>query len=180
MKLQLVDRFGGSMETARPFRDLEKLDLLVASLGLSDWLVDLVLADDSAMAELNRSFRDVPEVTDVLSFSYLLRAGGSKPDLAEGDGEARCDLWLDPLESNQPDLAALRMVGEVILAPEFVTTRCRDRGWLLDQEIPLLVVHGCLHLLGWEHDQEQECQAMQTLESRLLAGVGLPHPLAGN
>jgi probable rRNA maturation factor len=42
----------------------------------------------------------------------------------------------------------------------------------------LLVVHGCLHILGWEHDDEADRAAMMVVETAVLRGCGLPHPLA--
>jgi len=39
-------------------------------------------------------------------------------------------------------------------------------------------VHGCLHILGWEHDEEADRRAMTDLETAVLRGCGLPHPLA--
>ena len=68
-------------------------------------------------------------------------------------------------------------VGEVVLAPGFVADRCQDMGWVLEQEIPLLVVHGILHLMGWEHVGNDEVEAMQKVEEGILAAAGLPHPL---
>ena len=186
MRLRLVDRFGGSNAAAAPFRELEKLGPLVAGLGSTDWIVDLVLVDDEVMSELNGFYRGMPEVTDVLSFSYLLPQGDGKADIVRGARGAHHDFWLDPLDCHREDAEAGsepgnrtggRLIGELIFAPDFVTSRCKVRGWPLRGELPLLVVHGCLHLLGWEHDQEEETQAMRDQEMRLLETAGLRHPL---
>jgi len=149
---------------------------MVKTLGRPDWAVDVVLIDDETMAGLNREFRQKDGVTDVLSFSYLQVSGPGDPDLPGGQGHAFRNLWLDTLvrdHENESD----RTVGEVILAPGFVAARCRERGWALDHEIPLLVVHGILHLLGWEHTSDKESEAMRTVEVGVLASAGLPHPL---
>jgi len=149
---------------------------LTGPLGRPDWTVDLVLVDDETMAGLNAEFRRVQEVTDVLSFSYLQESGPGDPDLPAGRGRAHHNLWLDTLDP-EPENEPYQAVGEVILAPGFVADRCRDRGWVLEHEIPLLVVHGVLHILGWEHANEKESEAMRTVEEGILATVGLPHPL---
>jgi probable rRNA maturation factor len=149
---------------------------LVHALGRPGWGCDVVLVDDQAMAGLNREYRDLPDVTDVLSFSYLQDAGGGEPALKRGEGRACRDLWLDPVacerEGGQPPV-----VGEVVLAPGFITERCRAKGWPEYGEVPLLLVHGVLHILGWDHQTDREAAAMRKVEAEILAGEGLPHPL---
>lgn len=155
-------------------------DLLVrlaGALGREDWRVDLVLVDDAEMAALNREYRGAAGPTDVLSFSYLADAAAAPtpPGLRKGERGACRDLWPDTLEAGAGPGA---LAGEVVLAPVFITERCRERGWAPDQEMALLVVHGCLHILGWEHDAEADRRAMMDLETSILRGCGLPHPLA--
>lgn len=145
-------------------------------LGAPGWVVDVVLVDDQAMAELNRGFRQVSGVTDVLSFSYLQEAGPGAPDLAAGDGHARANLWLD-MQAGDPENGSAPVVGEVVLAPGFVVRRCREKGWPVEHEIPLLLVHGMLHILGWDHADDRETEDMQAVEEKILAAVDLPHPL---
>jgi probable rRNA maturation factor len=147
---------------------------LVAGLGREEWCVDLVLVDDRAMAELNGDFRGNPDVTDVLSFTYLEDEGPAGPDLPAYEAGARHDLWWadPPGDDGRPEA-----VGEVVLAPDFIAGRCRDKGWPLEAEVPLLVVHGCLHVLGWEHDRPTDREAMRDIEQDLLRAAGLEHPL---
>ncbi len=145
------------------------LSAVVAGLGGRDWPVNLVLADDGEVAALNRRYREKEGVTDVLSFSYLLEDGRDEPDLASGIRGAAKDLWRE----QPPDV-----VGEVILAPGFVSERCRREQWSLEPEFTLLVVHGCLHLLGWDHEDPAGLRVMRSLESELLTSMGLSHPLA--
>jgi probable rRNA maturation factor len=152
------------------------LDGLAGRLGHPDWEVDVVLVDDEAMAGLNEDFRNTPGVTDVLSFSYLLETGPGQADLIEGEGHAFTNLWLDTYpESKENEVH--QAVGEVVLAPRFISDRCRKNGWSLEHEIPLLLVHGILHTLGWDHNSEDETEAMRAIEEEILAAEGLPHPL---
>lgn len=177
MILELVDRrtrrepeAGGAL--AAPWAVLAGL---AAAVGPADWQVELVLVDDDAMAGLNLAYRGSEGPTDVLSFSYLLAEGPHAPDLPAGRHGARRDLWLEPgpVGTDRPPL-----VGEVVLAPGFIARRCAERGWPLDQEMALLVVHGCLHILGWDHETEADHRALRELEASVLRGFGLPHPLA--
>lgn len=180
MKLNLVERRRGPRREpdawAAGRRAWSACTAMAAGLGAAGWTIDVVLLDDADMAELNRDFRGGDGVTDVLSFSYLETGGPGDADLARGQGEAAVDLWVEALS---PEAADAATVGEIVLAPAFVDGRCREMGWDVDHEWPLLVVHGCLHVLGWVHDTPQEREAMQAVEARLLAAQGLPHPLRG-
>lgn len=148
---------------------------LGADLGVPGWSVDVVLVDDGVMADLNRRWREGEGVTDVLSFTYLEKTGTGEPDLAAGaDGAAR-DLWL-PTDARDGDAPT---VGEVVVAPAFVADRCAERGWNPDLERALLVVHGLLHLLGWEHGTSAAAEAMRNEEATVLGRHGLAHPLRG-
>ena len=160
------------------------LTRLCGPVARTEWLVNLVLVDDAAMAELNGRYRAADAVTDVLSFSYLETEGLGAPVLAAGDRYAFHDLWQDAqpgaesITATAPEPASV-LCGEVVMAPCFIAARCREQGWDLAAEVALLVVHGCLHLLGWEHADEQAREAMQTAESALLERCGIPHPLRG-
>ncbi len=152
-----------------------RLSALAGELGASGWCLDVVLIDDRAMTELNGQWRGADEVTDVLSFSYLEEEGWGVPTLATGEGAAARDLWV-PAEVMASQEAS---VGEVVLAPAFVLDRCRERGWDPDLEWPLLVVHGMLHILGWQHDTDAELVAMQDTEAAILGRADWEHPLRG-
>lgn len=147
---------------------------LAGAVGPADWLVEVVLVDDEAMAGLNLAYRGAEGPTDVLSFSYLLDEGPGEPGVQAGEHGARRDLWLDPVGAGA-GLSSL--AGEVVLAPGFIHGRCAERGWPTDREMALLVVHGCLHILGWEHDTEADRRQMQDVEASALRGYGLAHPL---
>ena len=187
MIINLVDRqtglsqAGAGADWVTENRDL--LSALASQVGPSDWSVDLVLVDDGRMTELNEGFRLAGGVTDVLSFSYLVEAGlngGGAVDvtLPQGSGHAACDLKLDKMDTSDPTTGAgLPVVGEIILAPEFVSRRCAANGWPVELELPMLVVHGLLHIMGWDHLDDDERQAMQDIEVLVLAGENLIHPL---
>ena len=180
MNLRLVERRTrpvplGAAWDAEGFRT-GPVARMARSLGLPHWECDVVLVDDGIMAGLNEEFRNVPGVTDVLSFSYLQGAGSGDAVLKRGQGHAYADLWLDSLAFAQENDQA-QVVGEVVLAPEFIVGRCRERNWDENREIPLLVVHGLLHILGWDHESDGETAAMRKVEAEIMAGEGMPHPL---
>jgi probable rRNA maturation factor len=177
--LKLVDRRGPVPDAADWFAESGPEALLAGlatGLGRDDWTVDLALVDDAAMTALNQDFRGAEGVTDVLSFSYLEADGPGLPDLAAGTGRACSDLWLEPVARQEP-VGPDPVVGEIVLAPGFIARRCAEKEWPLDQEMPMLVVHGLLHVLGWDHRNESETEAMQVVEQEILAAAGLPHPM---
>lgn len=184
MKLELVDQRAGDStgdpELGRLWGQeaslLAPLRQVARSLGCESWRVNLVLVSDQAMADLNQRFRQKAGVTDVLSFPYLTPTGEGEPVLASGQKGAACDLWIaEPLPT--PDSAQSLLVGEVVLALDFVVEECRREGRDLRTEFMLLVIHGCLHLLGWDHSEPGRQQRMREREGLLLEQLGLDHPL---
>ncbi len=175
MKLNLVDR-----RVVCPVlpelvgEQWSRLVRLATSIGGAPWQVNVVLVEDEEMAAINRQFRGGHGVTDVLSFSYLAVEGSGEPHLKQGCGCAPTDLWTGDFDGCPGEGGA---VGEIVLAPDFVVTRCRANLWAVEEEFPLLLVHGCLHLVGWDHEQTAERAAMRDHETRILAAEGLPHPL---
>ena len=150
----------------------ERLAALVAPLGEGAWVVNLVLVEDHVMADLNARWYGGEGPTDVLSFSYLETEGPGAPHLPAGAGGAARDAWVAPGEQGEEVTA-----GEVIVAPHFVATRCAREGWDLAAEWALLLVHGSLHVLGWEHGSGPERRAMREQEAELLRREGFAHPL---
>lgn len=171
MKLRLIDR-RTRPDWTPPVELLGRLESICAEAGQPTWPLDLVLVDDEIIVSLNEGFREASGVTDVLSFSYLSLDGGAPPALEAGAHCARCDLWRGIVEE-EADAA----VGEIILAPGFIRERCGQEGWPFEDEVALLVAHGCLHVLGWEHSDKQTIQAMREQEASLLARAGFSHPL---
>lgn len=175
MILNLVDQRG---EPGTPLAVPEDLlGALAAPLGLPGWTVNLVLVDDDEMAALNARYHGEAGVTDVLSFSYLEPADPELARLTAGQGGAATDLCLpdDPgvAAAGEPPLA-----GEIVLAPNYIGRRCRQEGWDPGREWAMLVVHGALHILGWDHADPAQTRQMQELEAAALADQGLVHPLA--
>ncbi len=178
MILNLVNRIPTGDEKVNPtdwfHQQWPLLNELASRVGPAHWSVDLVLVDDESMVKLNEGFREAEGVTDVLSFSYLEEDGEGPCDLEVGQHLCARSLWLD---SSGAPADEIPVVGEVILAPGFVAQRCQENSWATDLEFCMLVVHGLLHILGWDHMDQAEKKAMQSHEAEVLTQSNLTHPL---
>ena len=115
--------------------------------------LSVVLADDSLVQSLNRDFRGQDRPTNVLSFADLDGPGEMVPD-------------------------APRFLGEVVLARQTVMDEAREQRKRPRDHLAHLVVHGVLHLLGHDHQSGPEAEAMEALERRILADLGVADPYA--
>jgi probable rRNA maturation factor len=77
-----------------------------------------------------------------------------------------------------PEQPGANFLGDVILAAETVAAEARDGNLPFDHHVSHLVVHGLLHLLGFDHETDAEAEEMETLETGILAGLGVPDPYA--
>ncbi|BAC89184.1 gll1243 [Gloeobacter violaceus PCC 7421] len=109
----------------------------------------LRLTDDAEIRRLNARFRGVDAPTDVLSFEF--EADDTQALIAE-----------EPL-----------YLGDIVVSVPTATRQAREFGHTLEVELAWLAVHGLLHLLGWDHPDEQSWRAMVTQQARLLKGVNV-------
>ncbi|MCR6629633.1 MAG: rRNA maturation RNase YbeY [Magnetospirillum sp.] len=124
-------------------------------LGDDPLEISVVLADDATVQGLNRDWRGKDKPTNVLSFAAL------------DDDEA-------PRVPGAPLL-----LGDIVLAFETCRDEARALGKPLSDHLSHLVVHGVLHLLGYDHeDDEAEAEEMEALETTILAGCGIADPYA--
>ena len=117
--------------------------------------VSVLLTDDAHVRELNRIWRDKDKATNVLSFPAL-------------------DDDLPPAPPGEPVL-----LGDVVLAFETVEREAREEDKPLRDHVAHLLVHGTLHLLGYDHEDPAQAEAMERREAGILAGLGVPDPYRG-
>lgn len=119
---------------------------VLEELGQERSEVSISLVDDPSIALLNRDYRGKEGPTDVLSFSLLEGAhSGFRGSL----------------------------LGEVVVSVETAARQARRRRRTLDDEVAHLVIHGLLHLLGYDHEEADEARVMRGLERRLWRAL---HP----
>ncbi|KGF69293.1 rRNA maturation factor [Hoeflea sp. BAL378] len=111
--------------------------------------VSLVLADDAMMADINGQWRAQPKPTNVLSFPAFPLVPGGRPG---------------------------PMLGDIILARETIEREAEDLGKPVEHHITHLIVHGFLHLFGYDHIANNDAEKMEAIETRILASLDLSDP----
>jgi probable rRNA maturation factor len=110
--------------------------------------LSLLLTDDAHIRVLNKQWRDQDKPTNVLSF----------PSADEDDDEP------GPL------------IGDVIVAYETTAREAEEEGKSFEDHLTHLLVHGLLHLFGYDHIEDDEAEEMEALETEILAGLGVADP----
>ena len=122
----------------------ESLRAVAASLGEADDSIDLVVVDDAFIQRINRDYRGKDRPTDVISFSYI-------EDAAVGEYAPRDNL-----------------AGEIYISRETLEREAKEQGIEPQYLFMRLGVHGMLHVLGFEHGDDEQAHRMEQEERRLL------------
>jgi probable rRNA maturation factor len=140
--------------------------VLVAQGVRGDAELSILFVDEDAIAELNKRFLGKEGPTDVLAFPIDddVYEGGRLPDSLGPAGPA------DDIEPS--DLPTL--LGDIVVCPSIARRNAPEHAGTYEDEMALLVVHGILHLLGMDHAEDEEAQAMERREQELLAQFHKP------
>ena len=115
----------------------------------AEWEISVLLTDDGAVQALNRDWRGKDKPTNVLSF---------------------------PASADDLPMGAPMMLGDIALGFETVVKEAEDLGKPLSDHFCHLVVHGMLHLLGFDHISDAQADEMEPLEIEILDGLGIKSP----
>ncbi|MCB1380267.1 MAG: rRNA maturation RNase YbeY [Alphaproteobacteria bacterium] len=115
----------------------------------ADYDVSIVFAGDDTVAALNAEWRSKARPTNVLSFP-------AEPM---------------PVPAGEP-----RPLGDMILAAGVVAAEAADQHKSLPAHTTHLIIHGLLHLMGYDHETDEDAMAMESLEKRILKGLGISDP----
>ena len=113
---------------------------ILLAIGQSRSELSIALVDDCAISELNAEWRAKPRATDVLSFSLV------EGDFADHRGG---------------------MLGDVVISVETAAAQAADRKRGLDDTVARLLVHGVLHLIGHDHEDDDEARVKEAEERRV-------------
>ena len=122
--------------------------------------VSLVVADDETVRELNDRHRGLDEHTDVLSFSFS-HGGEYYGQQVPDSGRAEEFDFIMPVETQAG-------LGEVVISYPQLERQARQAGHSAQRECALLVAHGVLHLLGYDHQDDDQEVEMKALEAAVV------------
>ncbi|WP_212524788.1 rRNA maturation RNase YbeY [Actibacterium sp. MT2.3-13A] len=135
----------------------------LSHLGLEgDYEISLLGCDDARIAVLNADFRDKPTPTNVLSWPSEERGAEGDGDMPEPPGAGLTGM---PEE-----------LGDIAVAYETCAREAEELGKPLADHVTHLLVHGCLHLLGFDHIRPGDAALMERLEVEILATLGVADP----
>jgi probable rRNA maturation factor len=113
----------------------------------------LVITTQDKVRQLNRDYRGRDEPTDVLAFSAIEEAGADFPPFV-----------------SPPD--GVQHLGEVIVSYPQAAMQAEEHQHPVEQEIAILIIHGVLHLLGYEHEEPELERRMRAREAEILSSIG--------
>ncbi|MEK8129667.1 rRNA maturation RNase YbeY [Paenibacillus filicis] len=151
--------------------------------------VALTFVDDAAIQELNKQYRGLDKATDVLSFS-MQEMGEDEIEIIYGDEEydeeefefvdASEGAELDgaeasdiALEEDDEEESYEEPLGDIIISVQRAVAQAEEYGHSVDRELGFLFVHGFLHLIGYDHQEEDEEKAMFGKQELILQQAGL-------
>lgn len=123
-------------------------------VGDDDTELAVMLTDDAGIRTLNANWRGIDKPTNVLSFPALQPTGAGAPD-------------------GMP-----RMLGDIAIAYQTTQREAADEDKPFVHHLSHLAVHGFLHLLGYDHENDIDADEMEGLERNILAHLGIPDPYA--
>lgn len=129
------------------YKELERIAFEMLGIK-TNYEVDVSLVDDKTIHEINKNYRNVDRVTDVISFAF-------------NDDK-------DPKDQIN-DETTLRMLGEILICLPQAKRQAKAIGNSLDRELGFLFVHGLLHLLGYDHQTKEEEGVMFPLQEKILS-----------
>jgi probable rRNA maturation factor len=153
LKIQLsirVDKPFAGLVSKQWLRQAVKLTLVHTGIS-SPVELGLVVAGDDTVHELNRNYRSVDSTTDVIAFSLSERGADNQPFITPPDEVIH--------------------LGEVVVSYPQAKRQAHEQRHSLERELALLVAHGVLHLLGYDHELPEQAEKMRSMESRVLDAI---------
>jgi len=135
-------------------RDVAERVLVAQSVG-SDVELGLVITSQERVQQLNKDYRGKDAPTDVLAF-YMMTAG-------EGKGVESSDFIVPP--------DGVRHLGEVIISYPQAVMQAEEHQHSIKRELAVLIIHGVLHLLGYDHEELEQEEKMRGREAEILSQV---------
>ena len=121
--------------------------------------INIILTNNETVQDLNSNYRDKDKPTNILTFPQI----------------DCCDE--DDLQQNAAMPAEMPLVfGDLYLAYDVLIAECQDQNKTFNMHLSHLIIHGLLHLLGYDHIDKDEAEEMESVEIKLLAQLGIENP----
>ncbi len=133
------------------------LDTLLSYQQLTDKEMTVRIVDDAEIQQLNQQYRGKDTVTNVLSFPFEI------PDLAVPEGI-------------EIDESIFNFLGDIVISAQVVKQESKQQNKLLKHHWAHMLIHGTLHLLGYDHIEEQEAEEMESIEIAILQKLAIDDP----
>jgi len=148
----LIDiRIDSPLWYGQPLAELTVRDAIAAAaaaLATTDGEVSIVLTNDEGIKKLNRDWRGIEKPTNVLSFpAPKAKITGST-----------------------------KFLGDIVIAYETLKQECDDEDRIFLHHLAHLTVHGFLHLIGYDHQNDSDAEEMEGLESKIMSAMKMPDP----
>jgi probable rRNA maturation factor len=161
--MSLTLEWSSELKETIPGEWVDKLKIILDQAGKMEGIhageVALTFVDDEAIRELNRTYRGLDKVTDVLSFA-LAESGVDEPTIVFDS-----DDWEEIPDGD--------LLGDIVISVPRAKEQSEQYGHSLEREIGFLFVHGFLHLIGYDHQDEAAEQIMFAKQERILSEFGL-------
>ena len=141
-------RIDSALWQAQPAAEQTARDAIAAAAALAaaSGEVSIVLTDDAAIKKLNADWRGIDKATNVLSFPAPKVSGDAK------------------------------LLGDIVIAYETLGRECDDEDRIFLHHLAHLTVHGFLHLIGYDHQNDSQADEMEGLESKIMSAMKMPDP----
>ena len=152
------------MDITIPYEDLANraIEQCLSDMGCPyEAEVNLVITDNEGIKEVNLDQRNLDKATDVLSFPFVEWEEPNAYELLENS----------PAYFN-PDTGEL-MLGDIMLSYEKVQSQALEYGHSLEREYSFLIVHSMLHLLGFDHMDEEDKKMMEAWQEKMMSNLGI-------
>lgn len=131
--------------TAKLKRDAQTI---LTALKYPDYDLSILLTSNATIHKYNRQFRNKDKPTNILSFPYHT--------------ELKAGERIQPADDDE------KVLGDLIISPEYVQNEAKEYNQSYDQRLAILLVHGILHLLNYDHIEDEEHEVMHKKEVKLL------------
>ena len=139
---------------------------ILSVCGCENWSMSVSLTNDKEVRNLNRMYRQQDKDTDILSFpNHRISPPKTFPfDIESSIYGATKGEKYDEILFSLDDMD----LGDIVISVPYVNQQCYQHGWKIAHRLPVLLTHGVCHLIGYDHELDEDYQAMQETEMYIL------------